>query len=113
MQVVASPRLSDGLVVIGPVSQNMKLALQKTYDTIPAPRVVITVETDAISGGPFRDHPEVNNGCDGIVPVDLYIPGAPPHPLTIFDGLLRLLDRLENSHSASPSEGRGPAIHAR
>jgi Ni,Fe-hydrogenase III small subunit/ferredoxin len=113
IQIVASPRHADGLVVIGPVSQNMKLALQKTYEAIPAPRVVIAVGTDAISGGPFRDHPEVNNGCDGIVPVDLYIPGAPPHPLTILDGLLRLLDRLESSPAASSPQGRGPAIHAR
>jgi Ni,Fe-hydrogenase III small subunit/formate hydrogenlyase subunit 6/NADH:ubiquinone oxidoreductase subunit I len=95
IQVVASPRHADGVVVIGPVSQNMKVALEKTYEATPAPKIVIAIGVCSISGGPFRDHPEVNNGCDGILPVDLYIPGFPPHPVTILDGLLRLLGRLE------------------
>ena len=97
IQVVASPRHADGVVVIGPVSQNMKYALEKTYEATPAPKIVIAIGVCSISGGPFRDHPEVNNGCDGILPVDLYIPGFPPHPMTILDGLLRLLGRLEES----------------
>jgi Ni,Fe-hydrogenase III small subunit len=73
----------------------MKLALQKTYAAVPSPKIVIAVGACALSGGIFRDHSEVNNGVDGILPVDLYIPGNPPHPLTILDGLLRLLGRLE------------------
>lgn len=95
VQFVASPRHADGLVVTGPVTANMKLALLQTYEAIPPPRIVIAVGTCAISGGIFRDHPEVNNGVDGILPVDLYIPGNPPHPMTILDGLLRLMGRLE------------------
>jgi Ni,Fe-hydrogenase III small subunit/ferredoxin len=95
IQFVASPRHADGLVVTGPVTENMKLALRKTYEAVPSPKIVIAVGACAISGGIFRGHPEVNDGVDGIVPVDLYIPGNPPHPLTILDGLLRLLDRLE------------------
>jgi len=94
--VVASPRHADGLVVTGPVSENMKLALLKTYEAIPTPKLVIAVGAAAISGGVFRGHPEVNDGVDGILPVDLYIPGDPPHPLTILDGLLRLLGRLND-----------------
>jgi Ni,Fe-hydrogenase III small subunit/Pyruvate/2-oxoacid:ferredoxin oxidoreductase delta subunit len=100
IQFVASPRHADGLVVTGPVTENMKLALRKTYEAVPAPKIVIAVGACAISGGIFRDHPEVNNGVDAIVPVDLFIPGSPPHPLTILDGLLRLLGRLEERPTA-------------
>jgi Ni,Fe-hydrogenase III small subunit/Pyruvate/2-oxoacid:ferredoxin oxidoreductase delta subunit len=95
IQMVASPRHADGLLITGPVTENMKLALKKTYDAVPAPKVVIAVGACAISGGPYVDHPEVGNGADSAVPVDLYIPGCPPHPFTILDGLLGMLDRLE------------------
>lgn len=94
VQVVASPRHADGLIVTGPVSQNMREALLKTYQAVPEPRLVIAVGACAVAGGPYRDHPEVENGLGGILPVDLSIPGCPPHPLTILDGLLRLLGRL-------------------
>jgi Ni,Fe-hydrogenase III small subunit/ferredoxin len=95
IQFVASPRHADGLLVTGALSQNMRLALQKTYDAVPAPKIVIAVGACAISGGPYIDHPEVANGVEGSLPVDLYIAGCPPHPLTILDGLLRLVGRLE------------------
>jgi Ni,Fe-hydrogenase III small subunit/NAD-dependent dihydropyrimidine dehydrogenase PreA subunit len=96
IQFVASPRHADGLVVTGPVSASMELALKKTYDAIPEPKIVIAVGACAISGGPFAGSPEVKNGAESIVPVDLFIPGWPPHPLTILDGLLRLLGRIED-----------------
>ncbi|PTX90822.1 NADH-quinone oxidoreductase subunit NuoB [Opitutus sp. ER46] len=92
---VASPRHADGVLVTGCVSRNMSLALKKTYDAVPEPKLVIAVGACAINGGPFIGSPEVLNGASAVVPVDLYIPGCPPHPLTILDGLLRLLDRLE------------------
>lgn len=95
IQIVASPRHADGLLITGPVSKNMRLALQKTYEAVPRPKLVIALGACAISGGPFRGHPEVHDGADNIVPVDLYIPGCPPHPFTIIDGLLRLLGRIE------------------
>jgi len=95
IQFVASPRHADGIVVTGAVSENMRSALLETYAAIPAPKLVIAVGACAISGGPYVDNPEVHNGCGELLPVDLYVPGCPPHPLTILDGLLRLLGRLE------------------
>jgi len=94
IQFVASPRHADGLLITGPVTQNMKLALQKTYEAVPPPKIVIAVGACAISGGIYTDHPEQCNGADKVVPVDLFIPGCPPHPLTILDGLLRFLGRI-------------------
>ena len=72
----------------------MRYALKETYDAVPSPKIVIAVGACAISGGPYIDHPEQHNGADAVVPVDLYIPGCPPHPLTILHGLLSLLGRL-------------------
>ena len=95
IQFVASPRHADGLLITGPVSRNMLRALEKTYEAVPPPKLVIAVGACAIAGGPFVGLPEVCNGVGGILPVDLYIPGCPPHPLTILDGLLRLLGRVE------------------
>lgn len=73
---------------------NMELALKKTYAAVPDPKIVIAVGACAIADGPFIGHAQVHNGASALVPVDLFIPGCPPHPLTILDGLLRLLDRL-------------------
>ena len=95
IQFVASPRHADGLLITGAVSGNMELALRKTYEAVGLPKIVIAVGACAIAGGPFDGHPQVRNGASGIVPVDLFIPGCPPHPLTILDGVLRLLGRLE------------------
>ncbi|PIR19496.1 MAG: hydrogenase [Elusimicrobia bacterium CG11_big_fil_rev_8_21_14_0_20_64_6] len=96
VQFVASPRHADGLVITGPVTKNMRAALLATYAAMPAPKIVIAVGACAISGGPFAGSPQAHDGAASTVPVDLYIPGCPPHPLTVLDGILRLLGRLED-----------------
>lgn len=95
IQFVASPRHADGMVITGAVSLNMRDAVYRTYEAIPDPRLVIAVGACAINGGPFRGSPEVGNGVPRDIPVDLWVPGCPPHPVTLLDGMLRLLGRLE------------------
>jgi Ni,Fe-hydrogenase III small subunit len=85
---VASPRHADGIVVTGPISRNMKTALFQTYEATPSPKVVIAVGSCTLSGGPFHGSGEVSEGLDTLLPVDLFIPGCPPHPLTNLHALL-------------------------
>ena len=107
IQFVASPRHADGLVVTGAVSINMREALLRTYAATPEPKLLIAVGACAINGGPFRGSPEVGDGVPSGLPVDLWVPGCPPHPLTILDGLLRLLGRLPEARSTRGAAGPG------
>jgi Ni,Fe-hydrogenase III small subunit/ferredoxin-like protein FixX len=85
---VASPRHADGIHVTGPISRNMKAALLSTYEAVPSPKVVIASGSCSISGGPFHGSEEVVGDLGTLLPVDLYIPGCPPHPLTTLHALL-------------------------
>ncbi len=85
---VASPRHADGIHVTGPVSKNMRAALLTTFEAVPAPKVVIASGSCPISGGPFYGSDEVSGDLNSIIPVDLFIPGCPPHPLTTLHALL-------------------------
>jgi Ni,Fe-hydrogenase III small subunit/NAD-dependent dihydropyrimidine dehydrogenase PreA subunit len=85
---VASPRHADGIHVTGPISKNMRQALLDTYNAVPSPKVVIASGCCSISGGPFYGSPEVVGALDKLLPVDLYIPGCPPHPMTTLHALL-------------------------
>jgi Ni,Fe-hydrogenase III small subunit/formate hydrogenlyase subunit 6/NADH:ubiquinone oxidoreductase subunit I len=105
IQFVASPRHADGIVVTGCVTENMRSAVYQTLEATPEPRLVIAVGACAINGGPFRGSPEIANGVPQDIPVDLWVPGCPPHPLTILDGLLRLLGRLEDGSRTIAPDG--------
>lgn len=93
MHFVASPRHADMLLVTGTASRNMQLALIKTYNATPDPKLVVAVGACACSGGIFRDSYATSNGIDGIVPVDVYIPGCPPRPQAILYGILKAIEK--------------------
>lgn len=90
IEFVASPRHADGIVITGPITENMAEPLQICYDAIPEPKIIVLVGTDAISGGILGNSAAVNRSFLEKYPVDLYIPGNPAHPLTIINGLLDL-----------------------
>jgi Ni,Fe-hydrogenase III small subunit len=86
---VASPRHADVLLVTGPVTRNMEIALRRTYDAAPEPRVVVAVGACGCSGGLFGEGTYASvGGVDRVVPVDVYVPGCPPRPQAILHGLL-------------------------
>lgn len=87
---VASPRHADGIVITGPITENMAEPVQICYDATPDPKIIALVGTDAISGGIFADSPAIDRRFLENHQVDLYIPGNPAHPLTIINGLLDL-----------------------
>jgi Ni,Fe-hydrogenase III small subunit/formate hydrogenlyase subunit 6/NADH:ubiquinone oxidoreductase subunit I len=92
---VASPRHADMLLVTGPVSRNMELALRKTYDATPDPRLVVAVGACGCSGGIFGQNYASLGGVDKVIPVDVYIPGCPPNPHALLHGILTAIGRLE------------------
>jgi Ni,Fe-hydrogenase III small subunit len=92
---VASPKHADIMVVTGAVTLNMETAVLKTYEVMPAPKLVIAVGDDACEGGIFKGTYAVRGGVDKILPVDIKIPGDPPTPTEIMKGLLALIDRLK------------------
>lgn len=91
LHIVASPRHADVLMVTGPVTKNMREALQRTYDATPAPKWVVAVGDCALNGGMFAGSYAVEGGVATVVPVDLHIPGCPPTPTDLLKGLLTLL----------------------
>lgn len=91
---VASPRHADLLLVTGPVTRNMELALSKTYDAMPAPRLVVAVGACGCSGGIFGRNYATVGGVDAVLPVDVYIPGCPPNPHALLQGILVAIGRL-------------------
>ncbi len=88
LHFVASPRHADMLLVTGPVTRNMELALRKTYDATPDPRLVVAVGACGCSGGIFGVNYATRGGVDAVIPVDVYIPGCPPNPYALLHGIL-------------------------
>jgi len=91
---VASPRHADMLLVTGPVTRNMELALLKTYRAMPEPKLVVAVGACGISGGIFGENYASLGGVDKVLPVDVYIPGCPPRPQALLQGILLAVGRL-------------------
>jgi len=91
VEFVASPRHADGIVITGPVTENMAEALKLCYEAVPQPSVIILVGTDAISGGMFSNSPAINRTFIDTHAPDLYVPGNPAHPLTFINGVMDLL----------------------
>jgi NADH-quinone oxidoreductase B subunit len=95
IRFVASPRHADVLMVTGPVTKNMREALERTYDAVPNPKWVIATGDCARDGGCFAGSYAVVGGVSEVVPVDLHIPGCPPTPTAMLKGLLALLERAD------------------
>jgi Ni,Fe-hydrogenase III small subunit len=93
LRFVASPRHADVLLVTGPVTHNMRQALERTYNATPDPKWVVAVGSCAADGGLFAGSYGVVGGVNAVIPVDLHIPGCPPTPLQLLRGLLALLER--------------------
>lgn len=96
VQFVASPRHADLLLVTGVSSRNLELALQRTYEATPGPKVVVAVGACACSGGIFGDTYASGGGIGRVLPVDVYVPGCPPRPEAILYGILLAVDRLQD-----------------
>lgn len=96
---VASPRHADVLAVTGPVTHNMAVAVKKTYDATPDPKLVIAIGDDACDGGIFKGSYAVMGGADKVIPVDVKIPGNPPEPKEILKGLLALMKVIRERKS--------------
>ena len=93
VEFVASPSHADGIVITGPITENMSQALQICYDAIPEPKIIILAGTDAISGGIFDGSPALNRNFLSKYKIDLYVPGNPIHPLTFINGVLELIKK--------------------
>jgi Ni,Fe-hydrogenase III small subunit len=114
IRFVASPRHADVLLVTGPVTANMRLALERTYQATPDPKWVIAVGDCALDGGLFAASAAVVGGVSAVVPVDLHIRGCPPSPRRLLEGLLALLaansggESWSSTKSASSPTSRRP-----
>ncbi len=95
LHIVASPRHADMLLVTGPVTRNMELALLKTYNATPSPKLVAAMGSCACNGGIFGNTYASGGGVDKFIPVDVYIPGCPPRPQALIFGIMVALDKFE------------------
>lgn len=109
LRIVASPKHADVLLVTGPVCRNMREALERSWACTPDPKWVVAVGDCAVDGGVFKGSYAVEaGGVAGVLPVDLVIPGCPPTPTQLLEGLLALLEAQEEPRSKATA-GRGSA----
>src|SRR5216684_4493726 len=94
LRFVASPRHADVLLVTGPVTKNMREALERTYNATPSPKWVVSVGDCAFDGGLFSQSYAVEGGVSAVIPVDLHIKGCPPQPVDLLRGLLALMQEI-------------------
>lgn len=95
VHIVASPRHADALFLTGPVPKAMHAPLERCYIAMAEPRIVVAIGTCAISGGVHKDGYALANGADSVLPVDIYVPGCPPHPWSIIHGILVAMGKME------------------
>jgi NADH-quinone oxidoreductase B subunit len=101
VKLQGSPRHADVLICTGPVTRQARERLRRVYEQMPAPKFVIAVGSCAISGGVFQGCYNVVGPIDEVIPVDVYVPGCPPRPEAIIDGIIKLLQRLEGQVPAA------------
>jgi NADH-quinone oxidoreductase B subunit len=113
IKLEGSPRHADVLIVTGPVSRQARERLLRTYEQMPEPKFVVSVGSCSVSGGVFHDCYNVGGATDEVIPVDVYIPGCPPRPEAIIDGIIQLLTSLKDgTYQRNPTPGLAEQVIA-
>lgn len=97
IKLQGSPRQADILAVTGPVTKQIAERLKRVYEQMPSPKFVVALGTCAVSGAPFRNCYGVHGGVDTVLPVDAYVPGCPPKPEAMIDGIAKLLKKMKGA----------------
>jgi NADH-quinone oxidoreductase B subunit len=110
IKLQGSPRHADVLICTGPVTRQARERLIRIYEQMPEPKFVVAVGSCALSGGAFQGCYNVEGGIDQVIPVNAYVPGCPPRPEAIIDGVVKLLQSLKNPASSESAPDEQPAV---